>query len=149
MKEIGRILKIEGDLVIIKGGELAACFGCMNEECKNNGKQFTAQNSLNLPIEEGQLVEIENKTSTAMLQGITVFLPPVLLFILGYVLTGRMVPTSSDDVRVGIGVAALFFGFFITYWVRKLLPTKGSPYITKIIKDYSEAIAIGQLEQQP
>jgi sigma-E factor negative regulatory protein RseC len=134
MKEIGRILKINGTKVTIKGGELAACFGCMNEECKSNGKQFTAQNSLNLPIEEGQLVEIENKTSTAMLQGITVFLPPVLLFILGYVLTGRLVPASSDDVRVGIGVASLFLGFFITYWVRKWLPARGAPYITRVIE---------------
>lgn len=133
MKEIGRIQKIEGDLVTIKGGELSACVGCTNSECKGNGNIFTAKNNLGLPIKEGQLVEVENKASTSFIQGLEVFLPPVLLFIIGYVLTGQLAPGSSDDIRVGIGVAALFAGFFIMYWIRKIIPAAGAPQITKII----------------
>ena len=83
MKEIGRIQMINGDMVTIKGGELSACIACSNNECKGNGSIFTAKNSLHLPIKEGQTVEIENKTSTSVLQGIELLLPPVLLFILG------------------------------------------------------------------
>lgn len=139
MKEIGRIQIINGDMVTIKGGELSACIACSNNECKGNGSIFTAKNSLHLPIKEGQTVEIENKTSTSVLQGIELLLPPVLLFILGYVLTGRFVPASSDDVRVGVGVAALFLGFFIMYWIRKLLPNTGAPQITQIIFEQSDS----------
>lgn len=142
MKEIGRIQMIKGDLVTIKGGELSACVGCSNSECKGNGNIFTAKNSLHLPLQEGQTVEVENKASTSFIQGIEVLLPPVILFILGYVLTGTIVPTSSDDVRVGIGVAALFLGFFITYWIRKLIPSQGAPVVTRIVFNHSEAIAV-------
>jgi len=147
MKEIGRIQNISGDMVTIKGGEISACVGCSNSECKGNGNIFTAKNSLNLPIHEGQLVEVENKASTTFIQGLEVLLPPVVLFILGYILTGRFAPASSDDVRVGIGVAALFLGFFIMYWVKKLLPSSGAPQITRIVNDYSAAIAIEPMEQ--
>ncbi len=142
MKEIGRIQKIEGDRIIIKGGELAACISCSNNECKGNGNLYIAKNSLHLPLKEGQTVEVENKTSTSFIQGIEVLLPPVLLFILGYFLTSKIVPDSSDDVRVGIGVAALFLGFFMMYWIRKLIPSQGAPVITRIVFNHSEAITV-------
>ena len=147
MKEIGRIQKISGDTVIIQGGELSACAGCSNSECKGNGSIFTAKNSLKLPLQIGQMVEIENKASTSFIQAIEVFLPPVAFFIIGYILTGRIAPSSSDDVRVGIGVASLFLGFIIMYWVKKLLPAKGAPQITRIINNYSGSIAIEPLQQ--
>ncbi|MDR2071595.1 MAG: hypothetical protein LBP81_09305, partial [Treponema sp.] len=70
MKETGRVLSVAGDLVTVLQDASAACFGCMNQECRREQGIITAENRMGLPLRAGQVVETEFPLKTALGQGI-------------------------------------------------------------------------------
>ncbi|QQO11051.1 SoxR reducing system RseC family protein [Breznakiella homolactica] len=141
MTEIGRISRIEGSAVTIKGGEIGSCFGCMNQECKSNQRVFTAENSYNLPLAAGQVVETETPARSSIFQAAAAILPPALGFIAAFMLTGLLVPGSGDGARAAAGVLGMFLVSFIVYLIRKHLIPAAMPRITRIL-DESDAVSI-------
>ncbi|MCX7655325.1 MAG: SoxR reducing system RseC family protein [Treponemataceae bacterium] len=134
MKEIGIVVKIEGSHITIQGGELAACFGCMNQECRSNGKRFVAENSLALPLQVGQTVEVEQPHGTLWKQTLLLFLPPLLVFGILFWGSGSLFPLLSQDFRVALGIGGIFGVWGIQYFVRKGKPLGEGPRVTRIIE---------------
>ncbi len=139
MKELGRILEISEKRITIRGGELGGCFGCMSQECKVNGKVFIAENSLELPLTVGQIVEIDNPGAAAAAQGFAVLAPPALAFAAGYLGTGLLRPESGDELRAAVGVLGLLLGFLGVYWFRKLFAPGAAPRVMRVLEDEEEA----------
>ncbi len=135
MQEIGRITKIEGKTVTIQGGELGGCFGCMNEECKVNGKQFTAENRKALALAVGDLVEITVGAGDTASNAVMVLLPPVVCFAAAFAIVSAAFPQSGEAARAAAGVAGMALGFFSVYWFRKSYPAKSVPIGQRTISE--------------
>jgi positive regulator of sigma E activity len=135
MVEICRVQKIEGKTITVKGGELGGCFGCMNEECRVNGKIMTALNRQNFPLVEGSLVELRTETSVIAGQAMWVLLPPLLLFALAFAGVALFRPASSDASRAAAGVVGMGLGFLGIYWLRKLFPIVSMPEIVRVVTE--------------
>lgn len=135
MKETGRISEINGREVTISGGEIASCFGCMNQECKSNKRIFTALNISGLDVHVGQLVEVENKPGNVFVQFLLAVTPPFLGFIAGYFLAGILFPAPGEGLRIAAGFLLLFLSAFLFYRVRKKSPLRGNPFITRILPE--------------
>jgi sigma-E factor negative regulatory protein RseC len=135
MKETGRILKIQGKKITVKAGEIGACFGCMNQECKSNERVFTAENTLNLRLAEGDLIEIENPAAASLIQAAAVLAPPLVLAVAAYMAVGWIFPQSQDPARAAASVVGLFAGFLGMYWYRKLVPSPQTPKVVQKLEE--------------
>ena len=141
MNEICRVVKTEGNLIIVQkaclndedfsGGE--ACFGCMKTECKNRGIEITAENPLGLSLEEGQSVVIETPAAPVLAQTAAALGIPVLGFIAGFLLTGFLLPDSGESAKAAAGVLLMFLAALIFYQFRRKFPVKKIPCITGYI----------------
>jgi positive regulator of sigma E activity len=135
MEETGRVLKIQGKTITIQGGELGGCFGCMNEECRVNGKVFTAENPRGLPLEIGKTVEVSIGSGETAANAVFVLVPPVALFVGAFLLTAVLAPASSEAARAAAGVVGLFAGFFGVYVLRRFKPAKAVPVVLRVVSD--------------
>jgi sigma-E factor negative regulatory protein RseC len=54
MTETGRIQEIRGKTLTIARETDAACFGCMDKECKAKSFSYSAENTAGLPLQPGQ-----------------------------------------------------------------------------------------------
>ena len=133
MSEMGRIREIRGNTLTIAQENNLACFGCMKAECKAKELIFKAENPVGLSLQPGQLVETEAAAS-ALKQGLTVLLPPVLGFILGYVVTGVIFPNAGDPPRAAVGALLLFTAAFALYFIRRSFPPKTIRRVIRVVE---------------
>ena len=133
MTETGIIRAVKGNLAVISPDKSAACFGCMNLECKSGSGHITAENPVALPLETGQKVEIEAPGISLMQQAIIAFLPPIMAFIVGFFLTRQLFPEAGEGAAAFAGLILLFTAAFVVYMVRKKSNAKSGFYITRIL----------------
>ena len=134
MTETGKVRAIRDKLVIVVPDRGAACFGCMNHECKSGGL-ITAENPAGLPLETGQTVEVVTRGSSLLGQAAIALLPPIFGFLLGFNLSGLIFPfpTAPDGASAVMGVIFLFAAAFVVYFVRKKHPAGKGYKVTRII----------------
>jgi positive regulator of sigma E activity len=107
MIERGRVLSVNGTTVIIQLETGAACFGCMNAECRKGRGLITAKNDAGLELAPGQLVETSVSRTSLAFQAFTVLCPPLAGYAGTFILTGLAFPGLGEPVRAAFGVAAL------------------------------------------
>jgi positive regulator of sigma E activity len=137
MTETGRVREVRENLVVLLPDRSAACFGCMNAECKSGAGLITAENPAGLPLKTGQTVEVVTRGSSLLGQAAIALLPPIFGFLLGFNLT-RLIfpfPTAPDGAAAGMGVIFLFAAAFVVYFVRKKHPAGRGYKVTRIIKE--------------
>ena len=133
LTEKGIVREIDGSRITIAPDRSAACFGCMNHECKTGNGLLTAENKFGLPIENGQIVEVETEAAALLPQAITALLPPVLGFLTGFILTRLLLPGAGEAVAAFIGLALLFGAARAVYKAKGKKPGETSYTITRII----------------
>ena len=133
MTETGTIREISGKTVVIKPDSVAACFGCMKEECRACGG-ITAENPLSLSLKAGQTVEVSAPAASVFRQALAALVPPALGFAGGFFLTRLFLPSAGEGAAAGMGVIFLFAVAFIVYMVRKRNPPDKVFTITRIIE---------------
>jgi sigma-E factor negative regulatory protein RseC len=133
VKETGRVLAVAGNAVTVEQDASAACFGCMNRECRRKQGLITAENKTGLPLSAGQVVETEFPPKAALVQGLSLLLPPFLACAAAYLASGLPSPAPGDPVRAAIGAAALFAAGFALYFYRRKHPFKSRPVIVRVI----------------
>ena len=132
MRETGRIKEIKENIVIVKADKNAACFGCMNAECKSGSGFIKAENKKALPLEPGQIVELNAPGAGIARQALAAFMPPALGFILGYFVIRLLFPKAGEGAAAFAGVIFLFAAGFVVYLVRKKHPAKVEYTVTKV-----------------
>jgi sigma-E factor negative regulatory protein RseC len=137
MTEKGRIREIQEKTVTVTPDIGAACFGCMNKECRSRGG-IIAENSFALPLLKGQMVEVTAPRMPVLMQALTALLPPVLGFITGYICAALCFPLAGEAVHAGAGVIFLFAAAFIVYAIRKRKPAGKTFVVTRIIEDQNK-----------
>jgi len=132
MTEKGKVREVRENLVIVAPERSAACFGCMNTECKN-GPGLTSENPAGLSLREGQTVEVCAASASLISQALVVILPPLLGFVLGFGLTRLLFPQAPEGASAGMGLVFLFAAAFVVYFVRKKRPAGPVYKVTRII----------------
>jgi len=131
--ERGRIREIKGNIVIIAPDKSAACFGCMNLECKSGDGLISAENPGNINLEPGQMVEVEAAGVNLAVQAIAAFLPPLLGLVAGYTLIRFLFPRAGEGAAAFTGMILLFAAAFVVYRIRKKKPGAMEFTVTRII----------------
>jgi len=132
MTETGKVREINGKTIVIKPDSLAACFGCMKEECKACGS-ISAENPLSLSLKAGQTVEVSAPASSVFCQALAALVPPALGFAAGFFLTRLFIPEAGEGACAAAGVVFLFAAAFIVYAARKRNPLGKVYTVTRII----------------
>ena len=130
--ETGRVVKIEGLRVFIRPDMGPACFGCMKQECQNAGIHITADNTLNIPLSPGQMVETWIPAGMVVKAALSVFLPPALAFTAGYLLSGLFFPGWGEGARVFSGLILLLAAAFAVCLLGRRIP-KTRPRIRRTL----------------
>jgi sigma-E factor negative regulatory protein RseC len=133
MTETGTIKEIRGTTLIIARGNDEACFGCPDNECKAKAFSYRAENTADLPLKPGQLVETETSASPFK-QGLGALLPPALGFIAGYGAVGLAVPAAGEPLRSATGVLALFAVAGALYLVRRRHPPEILRRVVRVVE---------------
>jgi hypothetical protein len=107
----------------------------MNEECKVNGKQFTAENRKALALAVGDLVEITVGAGAHRFQRGHGPASSVVCFAAAFAIVSAAFPQSGEAARAAAGVAGMALGFFSVYWFRKSYPAKSVPIVQRTISE--------------
>jgi sigma-E factor negative regulatory protein RseC len=132
---MGRISEVKGNTITVHAGEIAACFGCMNQECKSNRRIISAENLNHFNLSPGQFVEIETSVKGAFIQFLQATLPPLIGFTAAYFFARICFPASSVAIRVAIGIIGFFLAGFGFYLYRKKFPAKNNPQVVRILDE--------------
>jgi hypothetical protein len=115
MIERGRVRSVNGTTVTIQLEIGAACFGCMNGECKKGKGLITAKNTAGLDLAPGLLVETAVPRGSLVLQVLTVLCPPLIGYAGTFILSGLAFPVLGEPARAALGVAALVLVGFVCF----------------------------------
>ena len=133
MTETGKVRELREKTVIVAPERGAACFGCMNAECRSGAGFITAENPSGLPLKAGQTVEVVTRGASLLGQALTALLPPILGFLLGFNLSRLVFPQAAEGAVAGMGVLFLFAAAFVVYLVRKKHPAGKGYEVKRII----------------
>jgi len=134
MIERGTVRAVNGSDVTIQQDMGAACFGCMNGECKGRKGLITAENRNGLDLKPGMLVETDIPRRGAAFQALLALCPPLAGYAGTFILTGIAFPALGEPVRAALGVAALALTAFVCYRLLRRSPPRAEIAIVRIIK---------------
>jgi sigma-E factor negative regulatory protein RseC len=88
-----------------------------------------------LDLVHGQRVETGSAPRSLFAQGAAALIPPLLGFIAGFFLSGKIFPLSGEGLRAACGVLLLFAAAFGFYFFRRRFPPKDLPRILRVLPD--------------
>lgn len=138
MVETTTVLSIDGDIVTV-GCIATGCSSCAgNSFCNIQGKSFTAKNTAKLELKPGDLVEIYLPPGKTIFSGFMVLMFPLILFIAGFILTGRIRPGASEGLQALGGFMGLVLGFGIGYLFGRIKKNSYTPIVQNRITQDQE-----------
>lgn len=141
MKEIGRVLNLSGDkaTVVFKGS--AGCEGC-SIGCSARGEERFIEAINEAAAKPGQFVIVRFEESSLLLGSSVVYIFPLIMFILGYLLLSQaatMMNLAQFSQTAGIFGAFSFLA--LAFYIVSLLSRKGifsskkfTPVVEKVIE---------------
>jgi positive regulator of sigma E activity len=128
MRERARVNSIEGSLVRVTVG--LACDGsCSFCSKKGTSRSFEASNPKGFALSPGDEVEVFVSPQKAVLEGLLIFVMPLLLFAAGYLIaTGAM--RMSDTAGFVAGIIGVGIGILFNYVRGVISRNKSLPVIT-------------------
>jgi positive regulator of sigma E activity len=133
MKETAKIVKIQREEITLCFTEHEGCKECSSSFCSIKEKLFTAANPRGLALEEGMLVRVFLEPKRTIAFSSLVLVVPLLLFVLFYIASQRLLGLDSEIFEIGIGVCGLALGFLISYMVMKRHRESATPVIEEIV----------------
>jgi hypothetical protein len=133
--ERGRVRSVNGTSVTIQQELGAACFGCMNAECKKGKGLITAENSAGLDLAPGQIVETSVSRSSLALQVLTVLCPPLTGYAGTFILTGIAFPGLGEPVRAALGVTALAAVGFVCFKLARRFQARTAIRVVRVLEE--------------
>jgi positive regulator of sigma E activity len=102
--------------------------------CSSGGKTklIQAKNTKELPIKTGTLIEMELSSAKALIAAFRVLIVPLLLFIIGFTISGK-IGSSSEGLQVAGGFTGLVAGFLLNFLFSKKNRMKEMPEIVRIL----------------
>ena len=135
MYERGTITAVDNNIISITCGNIEHCKTCAAGKlfCDVKAKEFKALNTDNLDLKTGDTVEIYMPPAKTIGYSFSILIFPLLVFLAGYFLTGKLTNTLSDGIKVLGGTIGLFVGFGIAFLYNFFSRKNQYPVITKKI----------------
>lgn len=133
MKETAKVVKIENDAITLCFTEHEGCKECSSSFCSIKEKLFTAGNPKGFKLEEGMFVRVYLEPKRTIAYTSLVLIVPLLLFVLFYIGSQRILHIGPEIFQIGIGVLGLALGFLISYVVMKKHRESATPVIEEIV----------------
>ena len=131
MKRRGRIERVRGGTVMVREERGIACFGCMNQECRETGL-VTAINGTGRPLFPGQAVETDIPLSAVVRDVLFVLAPPLLVFAALFAAAARA--GFAENARAALGVLGLFASAAAIYLFRRKRPPVSGPSVVRVLE---------------
>jgi positive regulator of sigma E activity len=108
-----------------------ACFGCMNQECRETGL-VTAINGTGRPLVPGQMVETDIPLAGAALEALFSLAPP--FFVGAALFTAAAGAGLAENARAALGVLGLFASAAAIYLFRRKRPPASGPFVVRVLE---------------
>ena len=137
MQQIGIVRALEGDFAMVEVSRKSACEGChaaVDGECSacisfgNKSLSTRAENSIGAKV--GDRVLLETSSKTVLLYAVSVFLFPLILGIVGY-LIGNLFTVTTAYIGAVLGFALAFVIVWAT--LNRYAAKHPDVHITKIL----------------
>ncbi|MCL2294560.1 MAG: SoxR reducing system RseC family protein [Spirochaetes bacterium] len=140
MYERGTITKVDNNIITVRCST-HQCRGCSASKvfCKKKDKEFQSLNPDNLDLEIGDVVEIYISPGKTIWFSFSVLIFPLILFPIGYYLTGLIANTTSDGIRLIGGLASLVIGFLTAFVYNSYTKDQKYPVILKKLEERAKA----------
>jgi sigma-E factor negative regulatory protein RseC len=131
MYEAGKIIKINHNIATVKCDKSEQCKSCSSSFCNVKERKFKAINSNDIEIGVGDTVEVYISPGKTILSSFVVLIFPLLMFIAGYILSGKFFNFQTDALKAAGGALGLFLGFILSFLFNMLKKNQHLPAITK------------------
>ncbi len=112
MYERAKVVSVEKDGVMLSCST-SACTGCKGKMfCNIKEQLFEATNPKELSLQVGDEVEIYLHPKQAIFQSFSMLIFPLLLFLVGYVVTAKIFHISHELIQAVGGFVGMIIGFF-------------------------------------
>ena len=116
MIETGTIKAINGSRIIIGCGDTEGCKTCGGHGfCSVSERTYEAVNDRSLPLNVGDDVKVLLPSGQTVFAAFLVMIVPLLLFILFFMLSGRLLGITSEGIKALFGVLGLAVGFLVSF----------------------------------
>ncbi len=123
MRQTAWVKEVNGNVATVEVTRSSACEGCKSKEdgtcsaCSllGSGKKASARADNSIGAKVGDRVEVETPSQKVILYAAVIFLMPIVLGLLGFLL-GSLI-SQSQAVRYGISLAGFVAAFVIAYFV--------------------------------
>jgi positive regulator of sigma E activity len=113
MKEKGRVVSTDGELVTLAFIKHDQCDSCGSSFCNVKERVFTAKNSSRIPLSKGDTVEVFLPPGKTIGASFFLLIFPLLLFVGLYMVAEYLMPNIGEGLKVLIGTAGLGIGIGI------------------------------------
>jgi len=134
MIETARIKSLNGNRAVLVCGDSAACEGCGGSGfCNVQERTYEGIIQKGLEVVEGDVVKVFLPGGQTVFSAFLVMIVPLLLFMAGFMIAGRLFGIESEGVRVLFGMIGLAGGFLLSYLYSRArsISTKGMPKIVE------------------
>lgn len=130
MKEIAKVVSVEGKIVQVRCSKTEACENCGGSGfCRVSDREFTALNSEGLVLKAGQEVELYLPPGRTVWTGFVVLVFPLILFLLSFLAGKYLLAIPGEGVNALLGLAGLAAGFGISLLLGRKNKEKSMPKI--------------------
>ena len=129
MKETATILKIQKNNILLRFHEQEACKSCSSMFCKANERTFTAEKPEDIQLGEGDIVTVYLEPAQTIWSSFLVLIFPLILFILFFFLSQRVLGIEKEIVSIGIGVIGIAAGFLLSFFLSRKKSQNSMPRI--------------------
>jgi sigma-E factor negative regulatory protein RseC len=148
MTEVGRVVSVNEEAAVVAMGVSSACEKCGMCMSSADGREVLLLARNDLGATDGDAVELEIKSGRVLIAAFALYMLPVLMTILGFIV-GDYISGSAEDSFLPIGLAVLFLvASFIAVWLfdmRLRRNERREATITRILSD-DEARQSGKIE---
>ncbi len=131
MYEAGKIIKINNKIVSVKCEKSEQCKSCSSTFCNVKDRRFKALNSSNIELNIDDTVEVYISPGKTILSSFVVLIFPLIMFIAGYFLSGKIFHFQTDALKAAGGAAGLFMGFIASFIFNMFKKNQNLPVITR------------------
>ena len=140
MRDMAKVIAINGSTVQVVPLITDACIGCKNSTCTKQGRPFTVRNVNNLPLYQGAIVKISAPPVKQGVQALFSLCLPLAAAIAGYILTpkvcalaGRVKPVTEATLIGGVFICFCAAATFVLVFNR-FIKTERHAVITSVLQ---------------
>jgi len=133
MTEISTVVSLENNQALLSC-TAATCESCAgNSFCNIKAHTYSALIPHDLDLKPGDRVEVYLPPGRTIFSGFMVLIFPLLLFLAGFLITGRLVDNAGEGIRALGGFAGLAAGFAIGYLFGRVRKRQYMPSIRRLV----------------